>query len=419
LTFAADARPQFGDPGDPSFIECPYERYAQLHHRASVFTIPGVGAGVLGYDNLVGLSTDNDNLSRQVSGQMARLGVGDNPPSAEVLELRGQMHPEVPALFTADPPEHTLHRRLVNQAFLPRRVHTMRPQLAALAHELIDGFIDDNEVDFIERFAVPFPLGMITGMLGVQRGDMAMVKRWTNEMLAGVSDILSEERRLEVTRSSHEFQRYFLERIRQRRETPAEDVLSDLVNARLSDGTQLTDAQLLTIVGQLAVAGHETSTNFLGNGLMILLRSPDVLDQIRQDRSLIPSFVEEVLRIDPPLQCTYRRATRDFEYGGAELREGETVALFWGAAGRDEAIFDEPEVFRLGRDNARRHLAFGHGTHFCVGHELARQEGAIAFNALLDRLGNLSCDEASSNLGHRPSFAHHGHTSIVLRFTPR
>jgi cytochrome P450 len=412
------APPGFGDPRDPAFIECPYPRYVRAQHGAPVFTLAGVGAGVTGYENLVRLSTENGRLSRQVPGQMARLGVGDNPPSDEVLELRGQMHPEVSALFTADPPRHTLHRRLVNQAFLPRRVRTLQPQLEQLAHDLIDRFIGDGQAEFVERFAVPFPLGMITDSLGVDRSDMAMMKGWTDDLLAGVSDILSDERRLEVTRSSHAFQRYFLALIAERRAVPREDVLSDLVNAELSDGTQLSDAELLTIVGQIAVAGHETSTNFLGNGLVILLRTPDLLARVSRDRSLIPSFVEEVLRYDPPLQCTYRRSVSEFELEGVHVREGETVALFWGAAGYDDSVFENPEEFRLERPNARKHLAFGHGTHFCVGHELARQEGRIAFNALLDRLPDLSLDEAASDLTHLDSFTHHGHRSIVIRFTP-
>ena len=416
---STDHRPQFGDANDQEFIDCPYTRYADAQRSAPVFTIPGVGAGIVGYGNLVALSTDNVNLSRQVSSQMARLGVGDNPASEEVLELRRGLHAESPTLFTADPPEHTWQRRLVNQAFLPRRVRTLVPRLEAFAHQLIDGFAADGEVEFVDRFAVPFPLGMITDMLGVDRADMLTMKRWTGDMLAGVSDILDDTRRLQVVRSARAFQEYFLERIARRRLEPSEDVLSDLVNGELGDGARLSDSQLLTIVGQLAVAGHETSTNFLGNGLVLMLRHPEVLAALRADRTKVPNFVEEVLRIDPPLQCTFRRATRAFAVDGQSLHEGETVALFWGAAGYDETVFEDPAAFQLDRGNARRHLAFGHGTHFCVGQELARQEGRIAFNALLDRLADLQLDEAASDLRHLPSFTHHGRRSIVVRFRAR
>jgi cytochrome P450 len=244
------------------------------------------------------------------------------------------------------------------------------------------------------------------------------MKRWTDDMLAGVSDILSEPRRLEVTRSALQFQRYFLELIAERRRAPREDVLSDLVGAELDDGARLSDAELLTIIAQIAVAGHETSTNFLGNGLVILLRNPELRQRLRDDRGALPDFVEEVLRWDPPLQCTYRRSTMEQDVDGVPIAENQTVALFWAAGGYDETVFAEPETFRLHRSNARRHLAFGHGTHFCVGHELARQEGRIAFGALLERLEDLSLDEAASDLTHHPSFAHHGYRSIVIRFSP-
>ncbi len=404
---------------DPEFIECPYPRYVEAQKNSRVCEAEGVGIGVLGYDNLVRISRDHEFFSRQIPVQMARLGLGENPISDEVLELRREMLDEVPALFTSDPPLHTLHRRLVNQAFLPRRVQTLQPKLEQLAHELIDGFIDSGVAEFVQEFAVPFPLGMITDMLGVPRSDMATMKRWTDDMLAGVSDVLSNQRRLEVTESALQFQRYFLGLIAERREEPREDVLSDLVNAELTDGTKLNDTELLTIIGQIAVAGHETSTNFLGNAIVILLRDPQLMAEIERDRQRIPDFVEEVLRFDPPLQCTYRRAKRDFELEGVPIREDQTVALFWGAAGYDTAVFDAPEAFILGRENARKHLAFGHGTHFCVGHELARQEGRIAFTALLDRLTDLALDQAASDLSHRASFAHHGYKSIVVRFSAR
>lgn len=408
--------PSLPNVKDPGFIECPYPHYVEAQRGPKAFPVPGMGVGIVGYENLVRISTDSEHYSRQVAVQMARLGLGNDPISDEILALRREMHEEAPALFTADPPQHTRHRRLVNQAFLPRRVRTLQPKLEELAHELIDRFIGAGTAEFVEDFAVPFPLGMITDMLGVPRSDMSTMKRWTDDMLAGVSDILSESRRLEVTRSALDFQRYFLRLIAERRQAPGEDVLGDLVGAELDDGSRLTDAELLTIIAQIAVAGHETSTNFLGNGLVILLRNRALQQALREDRAALADFVEEVLRWDPPLQCTYRRSTIDQNLDGVAIGEGQTVALFWAAGGYDETVFAEPETFRLGRPNVRRHLAFGHGTHFCVGHELARQEGRIAFGVLLDRLGDLRLDEAASDLSHHASFAHHGHRSIVIRF---
>jgi cytochrome P450 len=406
-----------GDPHGGDFIECPYPRYvdAQRAGRAA-FRIEGLGVGVVGYENLVRIATDNEHFSRSIPAQMARLGLGESPPSPEVVALQRELIPAVPALFTADPPLHTRHRRLVNQAFAPRRIRELEPKLVDLAHELIDGFAPDGRAEFVSAFAIPFPLGMITDMLGVPRADTATMKRWTDDMLAGVADVLSDERRLAVTRSALDFQRYFLELIAVRRRAPAADVLSDLIAARLPDGSSLSDAELLTIIGQIAVAGHETSTNFLGNALVMLLRDEALTERLRADRSLIPSFVEEALRADPPLHCSYRRSTVRQDLDGVPIEPDQHVALFWAAAGYDEAVFDDPLAVRLDREGARRHLAFGYGTHFCVGNELARQEARIALGALLDRLPDLRLDEERSDLRHRDSFAHHGYRSIAIAF---
>jgi cytochrome P450 len=390
--------------------------YGDRQRSCPVFPIQGVGVGVTGYENLVALSRNGAQLSRQIANQRTRMGIGSNAVSAEVRELAAELHEEAPALFHSDPPIHTVHRRLVNQAFMPRRVRLLEPRMRQLAHELIDRFVGAGHAEFIQEFAVPFPLGMLTGMMGVAREDMMVFKRWTDDMLAGVSDILTDERRLEVTRSGIEFQRHFLAMIAERRDQPGDDVLSDLVTARLDDGRRLHDGELLSIIAQLATAGHETSTNFLGNAIVIALTHAGLWERLRGDRGAIPDFLEEVLRFDPPLQCTYRRATSDLEIDGIPINEGQTVAAFWGAAGYDPAVFEAPDRFLVGRDNARKHLAFGHGIHFCVGSELARLEGRIAFNALLDRLNDTELDRAASDLSHHPTFAHHGYRSIVLRF---
>ena len=404
------------DPRDDGFVERPYQEYVARQRTCPVFSVKGVGMGVTGYVNLVALSRDSAHLSREIPNQRTRLGIGSNAVSAEVRTLAAEMHEEAPALFHSDPPTHTVHRRLVNQAFMPRRVRLLEPRMRQLAHELIDQFIDAGTVEFMQEFAVRFPLGMLTDMLGVDREDMTLFKRWTDDMLAGVSDILTDQRRLEVTRSGIEFQRHFLALSAQRRAQPREDVLSDLVNARLEDGRRLGEGELLAIIAQIAVAGHETSTNFLGNAIVVALTHPGLMERLRNDRGQIPDFLEELLRFDPPLQCTYRRATSDFEIADMRIGEGQTVAAFWGAAGYDPAVFDTPEEFRVGRHNARRHLAFGHGIHFCVGSELARLEGRIAFDALLDRLADVTLDRAASDLRRHPAFAHHGYRAIVLRF---
>jgi cytochrome P450 len=387
------------DPSDAAFLKDPYPEYMARHASCPVFALSGVGTGICGYENLIALSTDSVHFSRQIPSQRARFGIGENPVGSEVRALAAGLVEEAPALFHADPPVHTVHRQLVNQAFAPRRVRLLEPHMKRLAHGLIDRFIETGQIEFFDAFAVPFPLGVLSGMLGVAPEDMGSLKRWTDDMLAGISEVVSDQRRLEVTRSAIEFQRHFLALIETRRREPREDVLTGLIHARLEDGRQLHESELLPIIAQLAIAGHETSTNFLVNSLVRALRSPEQLASLRTERSLIPAFLEEALRNDPPLQCTFRRATEEIELDGVVISKDQTA-------------------FRPGRKNARRHLAFGHGTHFCVGSELARLEGRIAFDALLDRLAEIELDEAASDLSRRPSFAHRAYRSVVVRFTP-
>jgi cytochrome P450 len=406
------------DPSDTAFLEDPYPEYMARQGSCPVFALSGVGTGICGYENLIALSTDSVHFSRQIPGQLVRFGIGENPVGSEVRALAAGLVEEAPALFHADPPAHTVHRQLVNQAFAPRRVRLLEPHMKRLAHGLIDRFIETGQIEFFNAFAVPFPLGVLSGMLGVAPEDMGSLKRWTDDMLAGISEVVSDQRRLEVTRSAIEFQRHFLALIEARRREPCEDVLTGLIHARLEDGRQLHESELLPIIAQLAIAGHETSTNFLVNSLVRALRSPEQLASLRRERSLIPAFLEEALRNDPPLQCTFRRATEEIELDGVVISKDQTVAVFWAAGGYDPTVFEDPTAFRPGRKNARRHLAFGHGTHFCVGSELARLEGRIAFDALLDRLAEIELDEAASDLSRRPSFAHRAYRSVVVRFTP-
>jgi cytochrome P450 len=402
---------------DPDFLECPYSRYLELLETTPVVEADGVGVAVLGYENLVALAKDTEGFSRQIDAERGRrlLGIGSNPVGEEVEELLATAHPEVPALFTADPPVHTRHRKLANQAFLPRRVNAMQPAIRELADELIDGFAADGEVDFMRRFAVPLPLALISDILGVGREDMWTLKGWTDDFIAGIAQVLTDEQRLKVVRSVLEFQQYFRPLIEDRREHAREDLLSYLVNARLEDGSGLELEELFPIIAQLVAAGHETTTNFMGNAIVILLRDADLERQLRADPGLIPAFLEEVLRIDPPLHSTIRRATRDVELCGTPIEDGQMVLPVWASGNWDPATFEEPDRFKLGRPGARKHLSFGYGAHYCLGSELARMDVRIAFETLLARFPRMELDEERSDLSRQPGFAHNGYKRIVLR----
>lgn len=400
-------------------IECPYTVYQRLHAERGVGVDPAVGVVVAGYHDLVDLSTDTTTFSSSITqdGQGPRhMGVNSDPVQDDVEQILQEAHPIVNALFTADPPVHTRHRKLLSKALSPRRVRALEPHIRTIAEDLLKAFSDQGVVDLLPQFAVPLPVTVIADVLGVEREDMWTFKEWGDLMISGNIDILSHEQRRRVARAVVELHRYFVPRIEDRRKAPRNDLLSEMVNATEAGEVPLSTAELLPIIDQVLLAGHETTTNLIGNGTLVLLHDPELADRLRGDLSLVERFVEEVLRWDPPIQCTYRRATRNVEVAGVGVREGDMVVPVWGAAGYDVTQFPEPQTFDIDRPNVRKHMGFGHGPHFCAGAELARLEARIAFELLLTQLPGLRLDEAQSDLSHLPSFASRGYKRVVLQF---
>jgi cytochrome P450 len=352
------------------------------------------------------------------------MGVSPEPLSDEVEALLAQYHRMDNALFTADPPQHTRHRALVNKALNPRRVRQLEGAMREIANELVDAFIDDGRCELHTQFGIGLPLTVISDTLGVEREDMPDFKYWSDSMIAGNLDMLDNERRAEVARAVIDFQQYMVPRIEARREQPRDDLLSDLANAEIEDDDpdlegprRLTTAELLPIVSQLLLAGNETTTNLIGNGLVLLIQYPDVMAQVRANHALIPAFVEEVLRFDGPIHCTFRRAKGDVKIRGQQLPDGAMVIPMWGAAGQDEEVFENPREFDIHRANVRRHLTFGAGVHFCAGAEMARVEARVAFEVLLGRLDNIRLAD-DADLSHQPSFAARGYRAVHIEFDP-
>lgn len=412
---------------DPETAECPYPFYAELHREGGVREEPGLGWLVSRYEGVRELSLDTRGFSSSVAGADGprHMGVSAEPLSDEVRELLAQYHPMDNALFTADPPQHTRHRALVNKALNPRRVRQLEGAMRQIANELVDRFVADGRCELHTQFGIGLPLTVIADTLGVDRADMPAFKYWSDCMIAGNLDVLDNERRAEVARAVIDFQRYMIPRIEARREQPRDDLLSDLTNAEIAGDEagaapgprRLTTAELLPIISQLLLAGNETTTNLIGNGLVLLIQHPEVMEQVRADHGLIPGFLEEVLRFDGPIHCTFRVANGEQELAGQPIPAGAMVIPMWAAAGQDEAVFAQPRQFDIHRRNVRRHLTFGHGPHFCAGAEMARVEGRVAFETLLGRLGDIRL-AADADLTHHPSFSARGYRQVQIEFDP-
>ena len=409
------------DLGGDAHIQCPYPLYHNLHKGNALARDPAVGLTVSGYRDLVALAKNTSVFSSSITedGQGPRhMGVGPDPVQEDVEAIFEDAHPMVNALFTADPPVHTRHRKLVSKALSTARIRALEPAVSEVVETLIDAVCEVGELDVLPDFAIPLPVTVIAAVLGVDSEDLWTFKRWGDLMISGNIDVLNHEQRREVAAAVVDFHHYFLPRIAARRREPTDDLLSALVNAEIDGEPALRDEELLPIIDQILLAGHETTTNLIANGLVVLMRDSSLLSRLQEEPAAVEAFVEEVLRWDPPIHCTYRRATQETAIHGVDISPGEMVIPLWAGANFDPEIFHDPKTFDIDRDNVRAHMGFGYGPHFCVGAELARLEARLAFTGLLQRLPNLQLDVVQSDLRRLPSFASQGYHRVVLTFDP-
>ncbi len=415
----ADSKNNEVDLTASEHIECPYKMYASLHQSGGVGVDPNIGTIVAGYDTLAALAKNTSVYSSAITEDdrgPRHMGINTEPVQDDVEEILSNAHPIVNALFTADPPEHTRHRKLISKALSPRSVRALEPQIRQITTDLIDAFIDRGSVDLIPEFAVPLPVTVIADILGVDRADIWTFKHWGDLMISGNIDLLSHERRREVAHAVVELHEYFVPRIEERRRQPTDDLLSIMVNTEVDGEPPLTTEELLPIIDQILLAGHETTTNLIGNAMLVLLDDNALMTRLRENPGDIPAMVEEALRWDPPIHCTFRRAKQDGLIGDISVSAGDMVIPMWAGANWDPEVFPNPERFDIDRPNTKPHMGFGFGPHFCAGAELARIEARVAFEELLSRLGDITLDETASDLSHLPSFASHGYRKVGLRF---
>lgn len=292
----------------------------------------------------------------------------------------------------------------------------MEPKIRTIANELVDGFIGGGRVELVSQFAVGLPLTVIADSLGVAREDMDRFKKWSDDSVAPLGGMISYARQVECARSIVEFQHYFAARIEERRAAPRDDLITDLVNARLDGVEPLNVPEMLSILQQILVAGNETTTNLIASAMMILLRDCTQMAALAADKALIANFVEEALRLESPVSALFRVAKIDTEVGGVRIPAGSRIIVIYGSGNRDDAHFPDAAKMDVRRDNARSHLAFGQGVHFCIGAALARLEGRIAFETLLGRLRNIRLMPGRNDFSHTPSFILRGLTKLWLEF---
>jgi len=379
------------NPFLPEFHANPYPFYARLRKEDPVHQSP-LGFWVLTrYDDVVTVLRD------PCFGR-----AGFHPMLADVQTRAANPNPLPPSMLFQDPPDHTRLRALVNTAFTTRVIEAMRPHIQDIVNRLLDRVVPTGTMDIIEDLAYPLPVTVICEMLGVPVNDQAAIRQWSAD-LARSLDSLGQQADVEVqergVRARHALAEYFRTQIPERRRQPRTDLLSALIAAE-EKGDRLTEGELLAMCVLLFVAGHETTVNLIGNGMLALLRHPDELRRLRADPTLIPSAVEEILRYDSPVQRTARIPSADVTIDGHTIRQGTMVVAAIGAANRDPARFVDPDCLDIGRrDN--RHVSFGFGIHFCLGAPQARLEGQVAIGTLISRAAHLQ--QASEVLEWRES----------------
>jgi hypothetical protein len=327
----------------------------------------------------------------------------------------GAMDPDDPgtaSMLRSDPPDHTRLRTLVSRAFTPRTVESLRGRVEAIVKEQLDAVTDQGGMDVISALAYPLPVVIIAEMLGIPVEDHARFKHWSDEAVRGMGMSTAEDGR-RAFRARRELRAYLEGVASARRREPREDLLSAMLSVE-AEGDRLTANELYETCELLLIAGHETTTNLIGNGMLALLRNRDQLEMLRRDPSLVEHAVEELLRYDSPVQATTRMAPDDMEFAGIALRKGQQVALLLGAANRDPAQFPDPDRLDVTRENAH-HLSFGHGIHFCLGSPLARLEAPAAFRAMLERFPNMRLDD-TARPQWKPNLILRGMQQLPVRF---
>ena len=331
-----------------------------------------------------------------------------NDPTRFNVEGLEEAQTLLPMLNFLDPPRHDRLRGLVSRAFTHRRVEEMEPRVRAIARELLDGFSEHGACELVDAYTTPLPGRVIADMIGVPPDRRETFLHWTRQMLVGDPDKSIEENIREP--SEHIYAEFAL-LIEERRSARRDDLMSALLDAEI-DGEGLMDEEIQGFCYQLIVAGNDTTTSLIGNGVALLAEHPEQRALLVREPERIPAAVEEMLRFESPAQALPRSAARDVEMHGQQIPKGARVLLVWASANRDEREFEAPGRFDVQR-KIKRHLALGHGIHFCLGASLARLEARVAFEELLARIPEYTLEEEPRWI---PSRWARAHPSLHLRF---
>jgi cytochrome P450 len=399
------------DVFNSTVVQCPFPRYNELRAESPAVQIPDERSDIFvvtNYEDCVRVLGDPATFSSKIGP-----GLRQRPTAAAraVLDSGPQL---VRTLLTNDPPEHTRYRRLISRSFTPRRIADLKPVMEEFSVTLIDAMQDLEGVDFVESFAQPLPLLVISRFLGVSDADLSTFRRWSDDAGEVLGGKLDEDRQVAIATSLVELLEYFTEQAELRRSKPGDDFLTALTEM---DDHSLSTEEISAIAYLVLVAGNETTVNLLSGSMLLLIQNPGEFERVRGDRTLVPSLVEEALRLQSPIQGFPRLAAVDTEVAGVPIPAGSQVLLMIGAANRDPAQFEAPDSFDLDTKRSPNHIAFGHGPHFCIGAALSRIEAEIAINQLINRFSKIELQDLDFEPTYADNLMLRSLTSLPVKLT--
>ncbi len=411
------------NPFSEAVQQCPHLYYRAMQEQAPVFHVPGTDLYMVTRHEMVTPILRDTQLFSNRFGSAGEPATGE--AAARIREVLATGWPQIPTMLTVDPPYHTRYRGTVASYFTPRKMADLRAPVEAIVDRLIDN-LPEGDFDLVPNFAVPLPIEAIACILNVPSDRMADFKRWSDDSIANIGTAITDDQRIAAFSGIIEFQHYFAAQLESRRTDPQQDLMTDLVNALIDtdpaeDGTpgekRLLDmAEMLSIVQQLLVAGNETTTKAITEGIMLLAQNPEVFAKLRADPAGYALLVtEEVLRLSTPTQGMFRVVTRDTELAGVQIPKGSRLVVVYAGANRDTSIWgDDPDRFDPDRPNLKDHLAFGKGIHFCLGAPLSRLEMQVAFERLGRRIESIELSD-DNQFRYFPSFMLRGLTGLNVR----
>jgi cytochrome P450 len=403
---------------DPAQNDCPYPSYQTLRDEAPVWRDTRTGMFVFTrYDDVKMILLDTERFSSVRPTR--RLGT-----MAEKVQTMYREKGWVPAATLAgrDDPNHKEMRNLFNHAYRPNRIKQLEPTIEEFSHDLIDAVIADGQCDFVRSFAVPLPLKVIAVQVGADQADIWRIKDWTDAWVQRLGMMQTPDEVIWSTEMEIEAQHYFQAIFERLRAQPNDTLLSDLVNTVIPEwGRTLTNEELhAEMMADTFVGGSETTTNALSAGIKLLIEHRAEFAKVQADpEKYLPILVEEVLRLEAPVQALFRTAAVNMTMHGVEIPAGAMISIRYGAANRDERQFTSAHTFDLDRPDARQHIAFGHGIHHCLGAPLARRELLHGFRAVVARLDNLAFVPGANDFGIAPNYSLRALKQLHISFTPR